>query len=88
MEKPLIGKNILIVEDEPVFRSLLVSLLTGLGASTFEAGDGLDGLEKFSRCVQSVTSDLIICDLAMPRMGGIEFVEHLRLHVVIACPSW
>ena len=44
MEKPLIGKKILIVEDEVVFRSLLDTLLTGLGASTFEAGDGLDGL--------------------------------------------
>ena len=43
MEKPLIGKKILIVEDEVVFRSLLDTLLTGLGASTFEAGDGLDG---------------------------------------------
>lgn len=74
MEKPLIGKKILIVEDEVVFRSLLDTLLTGLGASTFEAGDGLDGLNLLA--AQSV--DLVICDLEMPRMGGIEFVERIR----------
>lgn len=66
MEKPLIGKKILIVEDEVVFRSMLDTMLVGLGASTLEAGDGLDGLTLLS--AQAV--DLVICDLEMPRMGG------------------
>jgi len=74
MEKPLIGKKILIVEDEVVFRSLIDNLLTSLGATTLEAGDGVDGLTLLS--AQSV--DLVICDLEMPRMGGIPFVERLR----------
>lgn len=74
MEKPLVGKKILIVEDEVVFRSLLDNLLIGLGASTLQAGDGLDGLAHLSE--QAI--DLVICDLEMPRMGGIEFVERIR----------
>ena len=74
MEKPLLGKKILIVEDEVVFRSLLENVLTSLGATALQAGDGLEGLDVLS----SHSADLVICDLEMPRMGGIAFVEHLR----------
>lgn len=45
MTQPLVGKQILIVEDEPVFRSLLDSWFSSLGATTAVAGDGLDALE-------------------------------------------
>ncbi|MCE0491485.1 two-component system response regulator RssB [Pantoea sp. Mb-10] len=74
MENPLIGKKILIVEDEVIFRSLLNTMLTGLGATTFEATDGVEGLSVFS----SQAMDLVVCDLEMPRMGGIAFVERIR----------
>lgn len=47
MTQPLAGKQILIVEDEPVFRSLLDSWLSSLGATTALAGDGIDALEKW-----------------------------------------
>ncbi|SUG83558.1 regulatory protein [Salmonella enterica subsp. enterica] len=40
MTQPLVGKQILIVEDEPVFRSLLDSWFSSLGATTALAGDG------------------------------------------------
>ncbi|NIF47112.1 two-component system response regulator RssB [Enterobacter sp. Ap-1006] len=74
MSYPLEGKQILIVEDEPVFRSLLDSYLTSLGAGTLLAWDGMDALEK----LEQFTPDLLICDLAMPRMNGLELVEHIR----------
>ncbi|MRT55945.1 two-component system response regulator RssB [Enterobacteriaceae bacterium RIT693] len=74
MSYPLEGKHILIVEDEPVFRSLLDSYLTSLGAVTRLAWDGMDALEKLAQSVP----DLLICDLAMPRMNGLELVEHIR----------
>lgn len=74
MEKPLSGKHILIVEDEVVFRSLLDNFLTGLGAVVTLADDGVHALEQMSR----TQPDLMICDLAMPRMGGIQLVEHIR----------
>lgn len=74
MEKPLIGKQILIVEDEAVFRSLLENFLHSLGATTDLASDGL---EAISWLLHS-TPDMIICDLEMPRMNGIKLVEHLR----------
>ena len=75
MDKPLTSKHILIVEDEAVFRSVLVGYLKTLGATTSEAENGLEALSA----VEEVSPDLILCDLAMPEMDGIEFVENLRL---------
>lgn len=74
MTQPLAGKQILIVEDEPVFRSLMDSWLSSLGASTFLAQDGVDALTQ----MENRKPDLMICDLAMPRMNGLQLVEHLR----------
>jgi len=74
MTQPLAGKHMLIVEDEPVFRSLLDSWLLSLGATTTLAGDGVEALEIMAR----VRPDLMICDIAMPRMNGLKLVEHLR----------
>ncbi|WNN42585.1 MULTISPECIES: two-component system response regulator RssB [Winslowiella] len=74
MEKPLNGKQILIVEDEVVFRTLLENFLQALGATIFSATDGLEAVDALQR----VSPDLMICDLDMPRMNGIKLVEHLR----------
>lgn len=74
MTQPLVGKQILIVEDEPVFHSLLENYLSSLGAIIAVATDGIDALEKIS----TFAPDLLICDLAMPRMNGLKLVEHLR----------
>ena len=74
MTQPLAGKQILIVEDEPVFRSLLDSWLSSLGAETSLAQDGVAALE----IMETLQPDLMICDLAMPRMNGLTLVEHVR----------
>ncbi|AUX93642.1 two-component system response regulator RssB [Mixta gaviniae] len=74
MEKPLTGKQILIVEDEVVFRSLLENYLYSLGAQLLVASDGLDAIET----LRFHQPDMLICDLEMPRMNGIKLVEHLR----------
>ncbi|ROP62446.1 two-component system response regulator [Enterobacter sp. BIGb0383] len=74
MTQPLAGKQILIVEDEPVFRSMLDSWLSSLGATTVVAEDGVEALEKMS----GIKLDLMICDIAMPRMNGLKLVEHVR----------
>lgn len=74
MTQPLAGKHILIVEDEPVFRSMLNAWLTGMGAETTAAWDGVEALEK----IALRAPDLLICDLEMPRMNGLQLVEHIR----------
>ena len=67
MTQPLAGKQILIVEDEPVFRTLLHSWLTSLGATTAQAEDGVEALQKMAES----KPDLMICDISMPRMNGL-----------------
>ena len=74
MSAPLAGKQILIVEDEPVFCSILDGWLRSLGAQTRLAGDGIEAIEH----INNSEHDLLICDLAMPRMGGLKLVEYLR----------
>ena len=70
MTQPLVGKQILIVEDEQVFRSLLDSWFSSLGATTVLAADGVDALELLG----GFTPDLMICDIAMPRMNGLKLL--------------
>ncbi len=69
MTQPLAGKQILIVEDEPVFRSLLHGWLTSLGATTFQAEDGKDALHKMTE----VHPDLMIATFLCRGMNGLSW---------------
>ncbi len=62
------------IRDEQVFRSLLDSWFSSLGATTVLAADGVDALELLG----GFTPDLMICDIAMPRMNGLKLLEHIR----------
>lgn len=66
--------TIMIVEDETATRRLYRFLLRNSGYNVIEAEDGIDALEKLA--VQEC--DVIITDMNMPRMGGIELVRTLR----------
>ncbi len=66
--------RILIVDDRPINRSLLVTLLGYGGHDLVEAGDGAEALEV----VKAHLPDLIITDILMPTMDGITLVHHLR----------
>lgn len=67
-------KTILIVEDDPGYRSVLVDKLTSEGFSILTAKDGFEGLNT----ALSKKPDLILLDLLMPKMGGLEFMNKLR----------
>ena len=73
MTQPLAGKHILIVEDEPVFRSLLDSWLSSLVQPR-----PLPKMASRHWKMASMAPDLMICDLEMPRMDGLMLVENLR----------
>lgn len=66
--------TILIVDDKPINRQLLVTLLGYRHHRTLEATDGAAALDLVHR--ESV--DLVICDILMPTMDGYEFVRKLR----------
>jgi CheY-like chemotaxis protein len=66
---------ILVVEDYTDSRTLLSSLLRAKGYKVVEARDGKEGLLQANR----ITPDLILMDLAMPEMDGVEATRQLRL---------
>jgi DNA-binding NtrC family response regulator len=66
-------EKVLIVEDEENERTGLAELLYGWGYRTETAADGAEGLEK----VTSWSPSIVVTDLKMPRMGGLELLERL-----------
>lgn len=68
-------KEILIVEDDPVFSRVIASFLQGQGAKVREVENGLLGLKALRESIP----DLLISDLSMPVMTGLEFVEEVSL---------
>src|SRR5689334_7480063 len=66
--------RILVVDDEPqIARTLRISL-SAHGYEVYVANDGEAGLEEF----KASKPDLVITDLSMPKMTGIEHCEHIR----------
>src|SRR5476651_1291548 len=66
--------TILIVDDRPDNRDLLVTILGYRKHSLFQAGDGSEALQ----IARAERPDLIISDILMPTMDGFEFVRQLR----------
>ena len=67
-------KKILIVDDEKDILEFLSYNLKKEGFSIYTASDGSEGLEK----TKKIKPDLIIVDLMMPKMNGIEMCENIR----------
>ena len=65
---------VLIVDDEPMARTLLRLMLVRAGLNVSEAEDGFDALEK----VQRSQPDIILLDVMMPGMDGFSVCEELR----------
>jgi CheY-like chemotaxis protein/anti-sigma regulatory factor (Ser/Thr protein kinase) len=68
--------TILIVEDDRMTRHVLQSVLNGAGYSTRVASDGVEALEA----LQGDPFDLVLLDVWMPRMNGLELLAQLRAH--------
>jgi len=70
----LAGVHVLIVEDEEGVRRPMARFLARRGAEVEEAADGMDALARLS----ARAPDVILVDLRMPRMGGIELYARLE----------
>jgi signal transduction histidine kinase/DNA-binding response OmpR family regulator len=71
---------ILTIDDRPINRQFLVSLLGYGGHTVLEAAGGEEGLE----IVRQSHPDLVIADIKMPKMDGYQFVDRLRQEEAIA----
>ena len=70
--------NILIVDDSKLTRKAIRRIIGMLEleiGELFEAADGLEAIEKINGAVKM---DLVLADLNMPKMTGIEMIYHLR----------
>mgnify|MGYP001559741864 FL=1 len=68
-------KKILVVEDSATMRLFIKMFLRSLhDVSITEATDGLDGLEKLGK----ESFDLVITDVNMPRLDGLQLIERIR----------
>lgn len=63
--------TILIIDDERAIRNVLKDILTNEGFKVEEAADGEEGLKKF----QAGSFDVVLCDIKMPKLDGIEFLQ-------------
>ncbi|MCB1909227.1 MAG: response regulator [Rhodocyclaceae bacterium] len=68
------GARVLVVEDEPVSLEIVCALLSDLGLSVSTANDGIEGVAR----AQASPFDLILMDMNMPRLGGIDACHEIR----------
>ena len=64
-------QKILVIDDERAIRNVLKDILSNEGFQVDEAADGEEGWKKF----QAANYDLVLCDIKMPKMDGLEFLQ-------------
>jgi two-component system, NtrC family, nitrogen regulation response regulator NtrX len=68
--------NILIIDDEKAIRKTLSEILSFEGYDIVEAADGEEGLKQF----KDKTYDVVLCDIKMPKLDGMEFLQKAMEH--------
>ena len=68
--------NILIIDDEKAIRKTLTEILSFEGYNIVEAADGEEGLKQF----KEKTYDVVLCDIKMPKLDGMEFLQKATEH--------
>jgi two-component system, chemotaxis family, chemotaxis protein CheY len=71
-----VAQKILVVDDSSTVRTLMRSALERAGYEVDEAADGEEALAR----LDGRPLGLIVCDLSMPRLDGLGFLQQLRKH--------
>lgn len=73
------GKGrVLIVDDEESIRKMLRLTLTKAGYDVVEADDGAKGIEAIGADDNALMVDVVICDIRMPKINGLEAIAYFR----------
>jgi CheY-like chemotaxis protein len=75
LKSSIARSTVLIVDDSLMIREMLSETFTRAGYHIEQACDGLDAWEKLNA---GLFCDLILCDIEMPRMNGLELLSHLQ----------
>ncbi len=70
-------KKVLVVDDNLMMRRMIINMFRESGLEFHEAGDGREGLEK----IQEHHFDLVITDIIMPGMEGIEMIMQAKRQI-------
>ena len=70
--------TVLVVEDDRALRTLMVRTLSEKGYRAVEASDGIEALEKLATDSEI---ELVVTDIVMPRMNGVELAQELAASV-------
>ena len=73
---------ILIADDEPLMRSVTVEILRLSGYETYSAENGIKALD----ILRTEQVDLIITDVMMPEMNGLDMLKHIREEISATIP--
>jgi len=76
-ESRKMAKKILVIDDEELITKSLLKLLSNEGYNVTVVRSGKDAIEK----IQEIGFDLIICDIRMPEMDGIETIKQIRIYL-------
>lgn len=69
------SKKIIVVDDSSTIRQQLVEALVGAGYEVVEASDGLEGVQTIDAHADAA---LVICDVNMPNMTGLEMLAAVK----------
>ena len=72
--EPRSSQNVLIVDDEESIRDVIIMNMDGIDANFLQADSGLEALKVIAKFEVAV----IVCDITMPEMTGIQLLAHLR----------
>ena len=75
------AKKVMVVDDSRTMRQQVGIVLTAAGFEVIEADDGIDGLEKVQ---QTADLAMVLCDVNMPRMNGLELTRAIRADARLA----
>lgn len=81
---PAVRRRILVVDDSPLTRELIGSLLEAVGYDVLMATDGMEALDMLNGALNGPLNgskvDLVCTDLEMPRVDGLELTRRLKEH--------
>jgi DNA-binding response OmpR family regulator len=74
------SKKILCIDDDPMIRSLVKDMLTPAGYDVTTVEDGQQGVELLEKDNQAQEFSLVLLDVIMPGMNGLDVLTRLKLH--------
>ncbi len=74
------GKKILVVDDDPMIRTLVKEILSAEGHEVDLAEDGALGIAHLEKEPRPIKYELLILDVIMPGMNGLDVLTRLKLH--------